>query len=49
MRTRILISINVIEAAADAVMDMPSTILISITYFGFILVTIAIWTLIGAW
>lgn len=30
MRRRILISINVIEAAADAVMDMPSTILVSV-------------------
>lgn len=43
-----MMSVNVVEAASDAVMDMPSTLFVSLVYMVAMLVTLAGWCLIGA-
>lgn len=43
-----MMSVNVIEAASDAVMDMPSTLCVSLMYMVAQLITVAGWALVVA-
>jgi hypothetical protein len=41
-------SVNIVEAAADAVMDMPSTLFVSLMYMVAQLITVAGWAVVVA-